>query len=61
MGGISPSVFDGQLSEVLLTSCLSPTFPVNDLVLFVFCSVRGVGFVAMAELLSLKGASYHLT
>ena len=43
----SPSDFDGQLSEVLVTSCLCPTFP-----------VYGGGFVAAAGLLSLKGASH---
>ena len=38
-----------------------PTFPGNDLVFFCFCCVRGVGFVAVAELLSLKGTSRYLT
>ena len=46
--------FDGQLSEILVTSCLSSTFPVNDIVFFVFCCVQGVAFVAVAALLSLK-------
>ena len=58
---VSPSEFDGQTSEVLFTSCLCPTFPVNGLVFFVFCCVRGVCFVAVAGLLSLKGASHYLT
>ena len=58
----SVSDFNGHLSEVLVTSCVSPTFPVNDLVFFfVFCCVRGVGFVAVAGILSLKGISYYLT
>ena len=33
VGRISPSDFDGQLSQILVTSCLWPTFPVNGLVL----------------------------
>ena len=36
MGSISPSDFDAQLSEVLVTSCLYPTFPVNNLAFFCF-------------------------
>ena len=38
-GSVSPSDFDEQLSEVLVTSCLSPTSPVNDLVFFFFSAV----------------------
>ena len=34
--GVSPSDFDRQMSEVLFTSCLCPTFPVNGLVFFCF-------------------------
>ena len=55
------TIFDGYLSEVLVTSYLCPTFSVNDLTLFVLCYVRSTGFFAVAGLLSLNGASHHLT
>ena len=61
VGSISPPDFDLQLSEVLVTFCLCPTFSVNDLGLFIFCCMWGAGSVALAGLLSLKGASHHLT
>ena len=60
-GALNYLTFNGQLSEILVTSCLCPTFPVNDLAFFVFYYVRGVGFVAAAGLLSLKWESHYLT
>ena len=39
VGSISPSDFDGELSEILVKSCLSSTLPVNELVLFLFSAL----------------------
>ena len=49
MGSISPSDFDGQLSEVLAIFCLCHTFSMNGLVFFGFCCVEGAGFIAVTE------------
>ena len=47
--------FDGQLPEILVTSCLCPSFPVNGLVLFYFYCLSGLD-----RLQSMRGASHYL-
>ena len=60
-GAFHHLTFMDNCQKFCVTSCVSPTVPVNDLAFFVFCCVRGVGFVAVAGLLSLKKTSHYLT
>ena len=61
VGSISPSDFDGQLSEVLVISCLYHTLLVNGSVLFYFLLCARYWLCFCGSINNLKGASHLLT